>query len=116
MKTKANTSDAALTRRQFLRGTALTTAAFMVVPGAVLGLRGAASPAGVLPNASAHVKVGRAVPARRANPRNPARFGYIIPNPEVELSHSAKYQFHMYLLARSSTSAEWDFHALSPSY
>jgi predicted dehydrogenase len=33
-----------LTRRQFLRGTAVTASAFMVVPGSVLGLRGAISP------------------------------------------------------------------------
>ena len=44
MNTKASTTHTELTRRQFLRGAALSTAAFMVVPGAVLGLRGAASP------------------------------------------------------------------------
>ena len=44
MNTKASTSNTELSRRQFLRGAALSTAAFMVVPGAVLGLRGAASP------------------------------------------------------------------------
>jgi predicted dehydrogenase len=32
------------TRRDFLRGTTLSTAAFMIVPGSVLGLRGATSP------------------------------------------------------------------------
>ena len=48
MKTKASTADTTLTRRQFLRGAAFSTAAFMVVPGAVLGLRGAASPNGKL--------------------------------------------------------------------
>ena len=48
MHTKASTNNTELTRRQFLRGTALSTAAFMVVPGAVLGLRGAASPNGKL--------------------------------------------------------------------
>ena len=44
MNTKVSTADTALTRRQFLRGAAFSTAAFMVVPSAVLGLRGAASP------------------------------------------------------------------------
>jgi predicted dehydrogenase len=39
---KSNTSI--LTRRQFLGGTALSTAAFMVVPSYVLGLRGQTSP------------------------------------------------------------------------
>ena len=43
MQTKPPASDTALTRRQFLRGATLSAAAFMVVPGAVLGLRGAAS-------------------------------------------------------------------------
>jgi predicted dehydrogenase len=44
MKTAPKVSPAKLTRRQFLRGTALSSAAFMVVPGSVLGLRGATSP------------------------------------------------------------------------
>ena len=44
MNTKASTDGTKLTRRQFLRGTAFSTAAFMVAPGGVLGLRGAASP------------------------------------------------------------------------
>jgi predicted dehydrogenase len=44
MSTKAGVSRTELTRRQFLRGTALASAAFMVVPGAAPGLRGAASP------------------------------------------------------------------------
>ncbi len=44
MKTKVKISDTQLTRRQFLRGTALSTTAFMIVPGAVLGLNGATSP------------------------------------------------------------------------
>ncbi|HWI55774.1 MAG TPA: Gfo/Idh/MocA family oxidoreductase, partial [Bacillota bacterium] len=44
MKTKAKVSETQLTRRQFLRGATLSTAAFMVVPASVLGLRGATSP------------------------------------------------------------------------
>jgi len=48
MTTKATVNNTELTRRHFLRGTAFSTAAFMVVPGAVLGLRGAASPNGKL--------------------------------------------------------------------
>jgi predicted dehydrogenase len=47
MNTKNNKSKTHLstfTRRQFLGGAALSTAAFMVVPGSVLGLRGATSP------------------------------------------------------------------------
>ena len=43
MNTNVSRSDTSLNRRQFLRGTALSTAAFMVVPSAVLGLRGATS-------------------------------------------------------------------------
>ena len=43
MKTNKAACDTELTRRQFLRGTAFSAAAFMVVPGGVLGLRGAAS-------------------------------------------------------------------------
>ena len=43
MKTKTTACDTSLTRRQFLRGTAFSAAAFMVVPGGVLGLRGADS-------------------------------------------------------------------------
>ncbi|MGA2864198.1 MAG: Gfo/Idh/MocA family oxidoreductase [Verrucomicrobiota bacterium] len=42
MKTKL--SESKLTRRQFLRGTALSTSTFLFVPGAVLGLRGATPP------------------------------------------------------------------------
>src|ERR1039458_7408768 len=48
MTTKATANNTELTRRHFLRGTAFSTAAFMVVPGAVLGLRGATSPNGKL--------------------------------------------------------------------
>ena len=43
MKTNVTVRYTELTRRQFLRGTALSAAAFMAVPGGVLGLRGAAS-------------------------------------------------------------------------
>ena len=42
MKTISN--ETTLTRRSFLSGTALSTATFMIVPGSVLGLRGATSP------------------------------------------------------------------------
>jgi len=48
MRTKASTADTTLTRRQFLRGAAFSATAFMVAPGAVLGLHGAASPNGKL--------------------------------------------------------------------
>ncbi len=44
MKTKTDTHDSRLTRRQFLRGTTLAATSFLVVPGAVLGLNGATSP------------------------------------------------------------------------
>jgi predicted dehydrogenase len=44
MKTKPEKKDHVVTRRQFIGGAALSTAAFMVVPGSVLGLRGATSP------------------------------------------------------------------------
>jgi predicted dehydrogenase len=44
MKTNVKLSQTKLTRRQFMRGAAISSAAFMVVPGAVLGLRGATSP------------------------------------------------------------------------
>src|SRR5690242_3707151 len=44
MKTKSETNEIKLTRRQFLRGTSVAAASFMVVPGAVLGLNGATSP------------------------------------------------------------------------
>ena len=40
---KTISSETKLTRRQFLSGTALSTATFMIVPGSVLGLRGATS-------------------------------------------------------------------------
>jgi predicted dehydrogenase len=43
MQTNDTRSTTKLTRRQFLRGTALSTAAFMALPGGVLGLRGAPS-------------------------------------------------------------------------
>ena len=43
MKTNVTVRSPELTRRQFLRGTLLSASAFMVVPGGVLGLRGAAS-------------------------------------------------------------------------
>jgi predicted dehydrogenase len=43
MKTKASCRSPELTRRQFLRGALLSSAAFMIVPGGVLGLRGADS-------------------------------------------------------------------------
>jgi predicted dehydrogenase len=41
---KIKSSETKLTRRQFLRGTSLSTATFMILPGSVLGLRGATSP------------------------------------------------------------------------
>ncbi len=41
---KVRTTNTTLTRRQFLRGATFSAAAFMVVPGSVLGLRGATSP------------------------------------------------------------------------
>jgi predicted dehydrogenase len=44
MKIKSNKPETNLTRRQFLRGTTLSATAFMIVPGSVLGLRGATSP------------------------------------------------------------------------
>jgi len=44
MKTTVKLSDTKLSRRQFIRSSAFSTAAFMVVPGSVLGLRGAVSP------------------------------------------------------------------------
>jgi len=44
MKTKVKLHETKLTRRQFMGGAAISTAAFMVVPGSVLGLRGATSP------------------------------------------------------------------------
>jgi len=43
MKTDISGSNPGLTRRQFLRGAALSTAAFMAAPSGVLGLRGAGS-------------------------------------------------------------------------
>jgi predicted dehydrogenase len=43
MKTKLNQNQTQVARRSFLRGAALSATAFMVVPGSVLGLRGAAS-------------------------------------------------------------------------
>ena len=43
MKTNVTVRSPELTRRQFLRGTLLSATTFMVVPGGVLGLRGAAS-------------------------------------------------------------------------
>src|SRR5580765_4389765 len=48
MKKKTQKTDHLVTRRQFIGGAALSTAAFMVVPGSVLGLRGATSPNGKL--------------------------------------------------------------------
>jgi len=44
MKTNTVVSHSALSRRQFLRASTLSATAFMVVPGGVLGLRGATSP------------------------------------------------------------------------
>ena len=44
MKTKVKIQETKFTRRQFMGGAAISTAAFMVVPGSVLGLRGATSP------------------------------------------------------------------------
>ncbi|HYG33140.1 MAG TPA: Gfo/Idh/MocA family oxidoreductase [Clostridia bacterium] len=44
MKTKVKIDDSKLTRRQFMGGAAISTAAFMVLPASVLGLRGATSP------------------------------------------------------------------------
>lgn len=44
MKTKIKISKDKLTRRQFMGGAAVSTAAFMVVPSYVLGLNGATSP------------------------------------------------------------------------
>jgi predicted dehydrogenase len=48
MKTNEKPNETKLTRRQFLRGTAMSGAAFMIVPGTVLGLRGATSANGKL--------------------------------------------------------------------
>src|SRR3974390_1058996 len=44
MNTKNEPPQTNLTRRQFLRGTTLSAASFMIVPGSVLGLNGATSP------------------------------------------------------------------------
>jgi predicted dehydrogenase len=44
MKTKVRISNAKFSRREFMGGAAISSAAFMVLPGAVLGLRGATSP------------------------------------------------------------------------
>jgi predicted dehydrogenase len=44
MKTETKLRNTQFTRRQFLRSTAFSTAGFMVLPAAVLGLRGATSP------------------------------------------------------------------------
>lgn len=44
METNLKSSGAPLSRRRFLGGAALSTAAFMTAPGAVVGLRGATSP------------------------------------------------------------------------
>ena len=41
---KTTISKTSLSRRRFLRGAALSTAAFTIVPGSVLGLRGATPP------------------------------------------------------------------------
>jgi predicted dehydrogenase len=48
MTTKASCTNSELTRRNFLRGTAISATAFMVVPGGVLGLNGATSANGKL--------------------------------------------------------------------
>src|SRR5439155_23199614 len=48
MKKKPTVTQAPFTRRQFLRGATFSTAGFMIVPGAVLGMRGATSPSGKL--------------------------------------------------------------------
>src|SRR6267143_2727587 len=48
MKKKPSRKQTKLTRRQFLRGATLSTASFMIVPGAVLGLNGASPPSGKL--------------------------------------------------------------------
>src|SRR5215467_10754475 len=44
MKTNKRTNQSKLNRREFLRSTAFTTTAFMVLPAGVLGLRGSTSP------------------------------------------------------------------------
>ncbi len=44
MKSKMHPNHLKLTRRQFIGGAAVSTTAFLVVPGALLGLRGATSP------------------------------------------------------------------------
>jgi predicted dehydrogenase len=44
MKTKVKIPESKLTRRQFMGGAAISTAAFMILPASVLGLRGATSP------------------------------------------------------------------------
>ncbi|HWW02077.1 MAG TPA: Gfo/Idh/MocA family oxidoreductase [Candidatus Acidoferrum sp.] len=46
MKKKTQATDTPLTRRNFLRGAAASTTAFMFLPGMVLGTRGAPSPNG----------------------------------------------------------------------
>ena len=48
MRKKVSSKPIQLTRRQFLRGAALPTIGFMIVPSAVLGLRGAIPPSGKL--------------------------------------------------------------------
>src|SRR6266700_3274682 len=48
MKKKTKIAQALFTRRQFLRGATFSTAGFMIVPSAVLGLRGATPPSGRL--------------------------------------------------------------------
>jgi predicted dehydrogenase len=48
MNTKTKMSQTKLSRREFMGGAAISTAAFMVLPASVLGLRGATSPNGKL--------------------------------------------------------------------
>jgi len=48
MKKKIEATNTPLTRRNFLRGAAVSTSAFMFVPGMLLGTRGAPSPTGKL--------------------------------------------------------------------
>ena len=76
MKTNIQIKEAPLTRRQFLRGATLSATAFMIVPGAVLGLRGATPPSEKLNLAG----ISSRLPVEEANGETVVNFGLEVPD------------------------------------
>ncbi len=96
MKATVKVSQTKLSRRQFLRGAATSTTAFMVLPGAVLGLRG-----GTLPNEKLNL-AGIGIGGRGSDDLREVERENIVALCDVDKRHAA-HVFRRYPRARRFT-------------